>query len=91
VNTAFTCERYVSAFSPLKTTRYVSLVLPMVSPTNRHSNDTVVPCSCISMVAAWGGLTSRMNQCSGSCPGNRVVPRDPQANGPSSSNFAGGS
>src|ERR1700722_4097695 len=43
------------------------------------------------MVAAWGGVTSQINQCSGSCPGNRVIPRDPVANGPSSSNSAGAS
>jgi hypothetical protein len=43
------------------------------------------------MVAALGGLTSRINQCSGFCPGNRVIPRDPLENGPPSSNSAGGS
>src|SRR4029077_19993801 len=37
------------------------------------------------------GLTSRTCQCRGSCPGVRVIPRDPAVNGPYNSNFAGGS
>ena len=90
VNAVYTSVRYISAFSPLKTIRCVSLVLPPVSPSSRHSNDRVAPSSRISIVAALGGVTSRMNQCS-SCPGIRVVPCDPAANGPFNANSAGGS
>jgi hypothetical protein len=56
-------------------TRRLSRVLPPMSPSNRRSNDRAAPSSSISIVAALSGVTSRMNQCNGSCPGIRVVPR----------------
>jgi hypothetical protein len=52
---------------------------------------SAAPSKLISIVAALGGVTSRMNQCSACRPGHRVAPRDPVANGPSNSNSAGGS
>src|SRR5438046_8731669 len=90
VNVAFTCERYISTLSPYRTLRCGSRVLPSGSPTNRHSNDSAAPSKLISIVAALGGVTSRRNQRSGSCPGKRVAPREPVANGPYNSNSAGG-
>jgi hypothetical protein len=69
----------------------VSRVRPSASPSNLHSNDKTARSSAISSVYALVGLTRRMCQCRGSCPGIRVVPLDPIVNGPSNWNVAGGS
>src|SRR5260370_39531183 len=90
VNEDSTCERDVPAFSPCSITRCVSRLRPSASPSNRHSNDRAAPSSCLSIVAAFGGVISRMSQRNVSSPGKRVTPRDPHANGPSKSNSAGG-
>ncbi len=73
MNAAFTGERYTSAFSPFKTICCVSRVLPSASPANRHSNDGAAPSKLISIVAALGGVTSRMNSVAAPAP----QPRDP--------------
>ena len=49
-----------------KTIRCVSRVLSSASHANRHLNESIAPSKLISLVAAVGGVTSRISHCSGS-------------------------
>jgi len=70
---------------------WVSRALPSGRASKRHSTDMSARSNAIPRMYDVIGLTSRTYQLRGSCPGMWVVPRDPAANGPSSSNVAGGS
>jgi hypothetical protein len=88
---ASTSVTIAAAFSPRNSSRWMRRVRPSAIASNRHWHEKIAPSICPSIVAKCGGWTSLMIQCRGGCPGIRVVPSDPTANGPSNSNSAGGS
>jgi hypothetical protein len=79
---------YAPAFSPDNTMCWVSFVLRPGRSSKLHSKVSIARSSCNSRTNDLPGRTSRMRQCRGSWPGNRVVPHEPASKGPSSTKLA---
>src|SRR5262245_4900606 len=82
---------YMAAFSPRSSSRCVHMVRPLGSASNRRMAMNDAPSSRSISLVELSGCTSVMTHDRAGWPGMRWVPRVPGANGPSSSNSAGGS